>query len=99
MVGGCPRSAAREFTQAKRLKKGLESGAPPAFAPPEIGIDPPVSCQVSSEHSPALSWTEKETVEVRCSYLEQLFENATEGLSIAATEHRALCVQRAYRHT
>jgi PAS domain S-box-containing protein len=98
MGGRVTTSHTREFARAKRLKKALESGAPPAFAPPESGSDPPVSsCKLSSELSPALSWTEKESVEIRCGYLEQLFENAIEGLSIADREHRVLCVNEAFR--
>src|SRR5216683_1183758 len=98
MGGRVTTSHTREFARAKRLKKALESGAPPAFAPPESGVDPPaLSGKLSSELSPALSWSEKESTEIRCGYLEQLFENATEGLSIADTEHRVLCVNEAFR--
>src|ERR1700730_14726767 len=79
MGGRVTTSHTKEFARAKRLKKALDSGAAPAFAPPENGIDPPaLSCKLSSELSPALSWTEKESVEVRCGYLKQIFENATE---------------------
>src|ERR1700736_1665357 len=98
MGGRVTTSHTKEFARAKRLKKALDSGAAPAFAPPENGIDPPaLSCKLSSELSPALSWTEKESVEGRCGYLKQIFENATEGLSIADTEHRVLCVNEAFR--
>ena len=104
MGGRVTTSHTREFARAKRLKKALESGAPPAFAGPENGIDPAaLSCHVSSELSPELtpplSWTEKESVEIRCGYLEQLFENAIEGLSIADKEHRVLCVNEAFRRS
>jgi PAS domain S-box-containing protein len=98
MGGRVTTSHTREFARAKRLKKALESGAPPAFAPPENSIDPVVSSSApSSEPSRELSWSEKESSEVRCGYLEQVLENVPEGLCIADTEHRVLRVNQAFQ--
>jgi PAS domain S-box-containing protein len=98
MGGRVTTSHTREFARAKRLKKALESGAPPAFAPPENSIAPVVSSSApSSEPSCELSWSEKESSEVRCGYLEQVLENVPEGLCIADTEHRVLRVNQAFQ--
>jgi len=98
MGGRVTTSHTREFARAKRLKKALESGAPPAFAPPENSIDPVVSSSgPSSESSCELSWSEKESSEVRCGCLEQVLENVPEGLCIADTEHRVLRVNQAFQ--
>jgi two-component system cell cycle sensor histidine kinase/response regulator CckA len=90
MGGRVTQTAATQLARAKRLKKALESGAPPAFAPPEGSHSSIAACG-------SVSWKNRESAEVRCGYLEQFFENAPEGLCILDKENRILCVNEAFR--
>jgi len=83
-------SQSKEFVRAKRLKRALQRGAPPAFIPPANGIA--TTAQVSS-----LSWNAEESPEVRRHYLEQLFEGSPDGLSIVDSQYRIQCVNRAFQ--
>jgi two-component system cell cycle sensor histidine kinase/response regulator CckA len=98
MGGRVTPSHTKQLARAKRLQKALDSGAPPAFTPPENGIEsdlPP--CELSRTVSRELSWLEKESVEVRCGYLEQIFGNVPDGLCIADTNHHILRVNEAFQ--
>ena len=100
MGGRVTPSHTRQFARAARLKKALESGAPPAFGAPENGTELVVPAdglpsEARSEPS-TLSWTERESAEVRCSYLERLFANAPDGLIIADAKYCVLSVNEAF---
>jgi two-component system, cell cycle sensor histidine kinase and response regulator CckA len=82
-------SQSKELVRAKRLKRALERGAPPAFIPPaNAAVTPP---------SPALSWSREENPEVRRHYLEQLFQSSPDGLSIVDLQYRIQCVNRSFQ--
>jgi two-component system cell cycle sensor histidine kinase/response regulator CckA len=82
------------ISRASRLKKALDSGAPPAFVPPEnVFVPTNGSC---SEHScplpplPEASTSNPRSAETRLQYLEQMFQASPDGLSIADSAHRVL---------
>jgi len=87
-------SERQNLARASRLKKALESGAPPAFVPAE-NTDSPTngSC---SEHScpvPPLSGPSTQiqvSTDTRLQFLEQMFQASPDGLSIADSSHRVL---------
>jgi two-component system cell cycle sensor histidine kinase/response regulator CckA len=88
-----------DISRASRLKKALDSGAPPAFVPPENGSAPTngsISERLCSGHScsvpplPAASIGDPQTAETRLQYLEQMFQASPDGLSIADSAHRVL---------
>jgi PAS domain S-box-containing protein len=75
-----------DLARAAQLKEALESGAPPAFIAP-LNISPELG----------LAWKNRESLETRCRYLEQLFQNEPDGLCIVDLEHRVLCVNDTFR--
>jgi two-component system cell cycle sensor histidine kinase/response regulator CckA len=87
-------SGQADISRASRLKKALESGAPPAFVPPE-NVSGPASGSCS-EHScplPPLSnpfTNDEQSAETRLQFLEQMFQASPDGLSIADSAHRVL---------
>ncbi len=87
-------SGRTDLSRASRLKKALESGAPPAFVPPE-NVSGPASGSCS-EHScplPPLSnpfTNDEQSAETRLQFLEQMFQASPDGLSIADSAHRVL---------
>ncbi|MGA8765072.1 MAG: PAS domain S-box protein, partial [Candidatus Sulfotelmatobacter sp.] len=82
-------SQAQEFVRAKRLKRALECGTPPAFIPPaNAAVAAPAS---------ALCWSREENPEIRSHYLEQLFQSSPDGLSIVDLQYRIQCVNRAFQ--
>jgi two-component system, cell cycle sensor histidine kinase and response regulator CckA len=87
MGGRVTRPQSGELARARRLKKALESGAPPAF----------VSSECASVDS-GLSWKNQDNLEIRRQYLEQCFQNAPDGLSIVDLEDRVVCVNEAFLH-
>jgi PAS domain S-box-containing protein len=71
-----------EFVRARRLQQALEGGSAPAFQP---------TCPEPISHQPFLScWKPEEDSEVRRQYLEQIFENSPDGLTIVDSNH---CIQ------
>jgi PAS domain S-box-containing protein len=74
-------SAANEIARAQRLKKALKSGSPPAFVPAQ---DAPSTA--------GLHWKSKANVETRGCYLEQLFQNAPDAISIVDADSHTQCV-------
>src|SRR5579863_3514971 len=84
-----------DLARASRLKKALESGAPPAFrTPPQPSngsySEPPClekSCPV--EPSSKINQTEDGS-RVRLQFFDQMFHAHPDGLSIADNEHRVL---------
>ena len=104
MGGRVTQSGPADISRASRLKKALDSGAPPAFvsaelAPPQ-NVQPenavPLANGSCSEHScplPPLSTSPENhlgSAELRLEFLEQMFQALPDGLSIADSEHRVL---------
>jgi PAS domain S-box-containing protein len=85
MGGRVTRPQSGELARARRLKKALDSGAPPAF----------VSSECASVES-GLSWKNPDSPETRRQYLEQCFQNAPDGLSIADLDDQIVCVNEAF---
>ena len=85
MGGRVTRVQSEELARARRLKQALDSGAPPAY----------VSAENDCRHA-FLSWKIHESLETRCQYLEQFFQNAPDGLSIVDAERRVICVNEAF---
>ncbi|MGC1450148.1 MAG: PAS domain S-box protein [Candidatus Sulfotelmatobacter sp.] len=88
------RSGRQDLSRASRLKKALDSGAPPSFVPAEnVASLANGSC---SEHScPAPPLSEPSTgiqrsADARLQFLEQMFQASPDGLSIADSSHRVL---------
>ncbi len=90
-----------DLARARRLKKALESGTPPAFVPAESGsAAPQTPCSASSCAVPSLdkpsdkrpdpNWKTQARAETRLQFLEQMFQASPDGLSIADSEHRVL---------
>jgi PAS domain S-box-containing protein len=85
------RSAQGDLARASRLKKALDSGAPPALVQPESGLGG--SCSENSCSAPPLSEPPQKNhdcAESRLQFLEQMFQASPDGLSIADTSHRVL---------
>ncbi|MGA8273314.1 MAG: PAS domain S-box protein [Candidatus Sulfotelmatobacter sp.] len=88
----------REITHAKSLHQALECGASPAFVPPGI----PTAAQPSS-----LTWNSQESnpnvdsqqdpLDLRRQYLEQLFENSSDALTVVDSSFHAQCVNREFQ--
>jgi len=91
MGGRVTHTGSGELARARRLKKALESGGPPAFVPADCV--PPEKVVSKSE----LSWKTKESAEIRCRYLEQAFQNMLEAMSIVDDEQGVVCVNEAFR--
>jgi len=93
------RSARADVARARRLKKALDSGAAPAFVPPEMLPSPPESCRATSCPVPPLSESpvpHPGLASARGHFLEQIAEASSEALSIADCSHRVLWVNRAF---
>ncbi len=93
-------SGRSDLARARRLKKAVESGAPPAFVRPE---DTPAPSHGScSEHSCALpplstvSTNKPASEQHRPQFLEQMFQASPDGLSIADTNHQVLWANEAF---
>jgi len=93
MGGRVTPEQSKELARARRLKQALESGSLPAFVAPET------PSTTGSELSWESNWKNKskDSSDVRRLYLEQLFENISDGLSIVDTNHSILCVNEAFR--
>ena len=87
-------SGRTDLSRASRLKKALESGAPPAFVLPENGGAPANrSCSTHSCPLPPISdpsTSDPARAATRLQFLEQMFQASPDGLSIADTDHRVL---------
>ncbi len=82
-----------DLARAGRLKRALESGAPPAFVAP--GIDPAPSngsCSAASCSMPTHfeSLIPPKSRDTHPEFFEQMFEASPDALSIADAEHRVL---------
>ncbi|HYM75276.1 MAG TPA: PAS domain S-box protein [Candidatus Dormibacteraeota bacterium] len=79
-------SGQADLARASRLKKALDTGAPPSFVPPANSSSPKngSSAHLKSEPNPGdISGT-------RLQFLEQMFQALPDGLSIADSDHRVL---------
>jgi two-component system cell cycle sensor histidine kinase/response regulator CckA len=81
-----------DVARAKRLKKALASGAPPAFvkgqnSPADVACTQK-SCPIPEGGPP--SWTNPINTQTRVQYLEQMFQASPDGLSIADCDHKVL---------
>jgi len=81
-----------DLSRAGRLKKALESGAPPTFIPPEIASAPANGSGAAGTPSVTPSGQVNGTAEAdsHLKYFEQMFQASPDGLSIADSDHRVL---------
>ncbi|HEY6337640.1 MAG TPA: PAS domain S-box protein [Candidatus Sulfotelmatobacter sp.] len=89
------RPGSEEIARAERLKKALESGAPPAFLPPE---NPRQNLQHTSA-PPPLCWGEpsNKSDPARLTHLEHLFQSAPDALTMEVAHSGVLCVNHAFQ--
>src|SRR5258708_3928155 len=83
-----------DISRARRLKKALDSGAPPAFVPPETVV-PPTNGACSERACPLPSFpdlckNDQYNADTRFQFLEQMFQALPDGISIADGDHRVL---------
>src|SRR5579872_127677 len=94
MGEGVTQSGAGDVARARRLKKALASGAPPAFVPPEAAtVSKQKSCSANSCPLPEVSEgspQDQDQANIHVQYLEQMFQASPDGLSIADTNHTVL---------
>ena len=93
-------SGRADLAHASRLKKALESGAPPAFVQSTGAASP--GNGACSDHScplPPISQPSRETpnsADIRLQFLEQMFQASPDGLSIADSNHRVLLANETF---
>src|ERR1700733_6962991 len=93
-------SGRADLAHAGRLKRALESGAPPAFVKPGNG-KPPAPGACSENSCPVLPLSEsseknQQSAETRLQFLEQMFQASPDGLSIADSKHRILLANETF---
>jgi PAS domain S-box-containing protein len=81
------RPASGEVVRAERLRSALDAGAPPAFMPRET---------VPWETD--LLWKNRDTAETRCHYLEPIFLNSPDAMTVLDRYDRALSVNSAFQN-
>ncbi len=79
-----------QLARARRLKKTLESGAPPSFVVRENAQSIPRQC-------PVFASPDGDTKELRFCYIEQSFENAPNPLCIVDAQGRMICINGAFQ--
>jgi PAS domain S-box-containing protein len=88
------------LARASRLKKALESGAPPAFVQPGNSVSPAnAACSEQSCPLPPLSEPHRknqQSAEIRLQFLEQMFQASPDGLSIADSSQRVLLANETF---
>src|SRR5579862_6882111 len=88
-----------DLARAGRLKKALETGAPPAFVSPAISSAPPNgSCSATScpVPTPLESLISAKSSEARLEFFEQMFQASPDALVIADQAHRVLWVNKTF---
>jgi PAS domain S-box-containing protein len=88
-----------DLVRAGRLKKALDSGAPPAFIPsdPAAAASRPAACYPGvPPFDPALN--PEQSHDTRLRFLEQVFEASPDALVIADRAHRVLWANAAFIH-
>jgi two-component system, cell cycle sensor histidine kinase and response regulator CckA len=111
MGGRFTQSGRADLARASRLKKALESGAPPAFIPPAGNGQPanghsgngasPSNGACSEQSCPLPPLLEPvlqnhQSAEIRLQFLEQMFQASPDGLSIADSSHRVLLANETF---
>ncbi|MFZ0860388.1 MAG: PAS domain S-box protein [Candidatus Sulfotelmatobacter sp.] len=97
-------SGRADLAHASRLKKALESGAPPAFVQPgnvQPGNGASPTNGACSENScplppPAPHKKNQQSAEIRLQFLEQMFQASPDGLCIADSSHRVLLANETF---
>jgi PAS domain S-box-containing protein len=93
-------SGRADLAHASRLKKALDSGAPPAFVKPGNGASPSNrDCSETSCPLPPLSdpiSKDQHSAEIRLQFLEQMFQASPDGLSIADSDQRILLANETF---
>lgn len=91
-----------DLARASRLKKALETGAPPTFVPPAMSSAPAkescssASCPIPASLEPLISAKGAET---RLEFFEQMFQASPDAMVIADPAHRVLRANEAFvRH-
>jgi two-component system cell cycle sensor histidine kinase/response regulator CckA len=89
-----------DLARAGRLKKALETGAPPSFVPPEITSSAGKgSCEVSCPVPAAFtSFATTQNANTRLQFLQQMFEAYPDALSIADCSHHVLWANERFTH-
>jgi len=94
------RSGREDISRASRLKRALESGAPPAFVQPEkSGVPANGSCLERSCPLPPLTDSSQHTssnIEIQARFLQQVFQALPDGLAIADRGHRVLWANESF---
>lgn len=86
-----------DLAHAGRLKRALDSGAPPAFIPPVIVPGNGSHAESSSAAAPHLQpASNQEDSGTRLHFLEQVFEASPDALVIADGEHRVLWANQTF---
>jgi len=83
-------SAREERARASRMKKALESGAPPAFVPPSQPANGSHSENISRGDFQVPDNAAKKASSIRLQSFDQMFQAHPDGLSIADRDHRVL---------
>jgi two-component system, cell cycle sensor histidine kinase and response regulator CckA len=91
-------SSSTELARARRLRQALESGAPPAWLPPETGASGNGECPENSGLlAPGfLSLDSRRNSDARLEFLEQMFQAFPDALSIADCSHRVLWANQSF---
>jgi two-component system, cell cycle sensor histidine kinase and response regulator CckA len=90
------RSGEAEIARARRLKRALQTGVPPAFVAPDSSSPKPAQSEtvfldaVNPASLPDIIPTSRLGSETRLQFLEQIFQVSPDGLVIADLEHSVL---------
>ena len=90
MGDGVAQSGGLDFGRAAKLKKALDSGAPPTFVSPNSAEPTKGKCNGSSCQIGPLTLPPEDESAARLQFFEQMFQAYPDGLSIADDEHRVL---------
>ena len=94
MGGRVTQTGSKELARAKRLKKALDSGRPPAFVPPVVAAR---SIPPQPALKGQLSWKNIESEAVRLRYLEQVFDSIPDAMCLVDGERRVVCMNDGFR--
>jgi two-component system cell cycle sensor histidine kinase/response regulator CckA len=97
MGGRVTQNNSADLARAGRLKKALQSGAPPSFANPDISQGP--HSENSSTASLFHSFHNPQNSELRLTYLEQMFQASPDALCIADLTHHVVWANEAFLRT
>ncbi len=97
MGGRVTQNNSADLARAGRLKKALESGAPPSLVNPEISQDP--HSENSSTASLFHSFHNPQNSDLRLTYLEQMFQASPDALCVADLTHHVVWANEAFLRT